>query len=133
MRRYVLGRNQVVERVTYESLPQIAGPYVHATKHNKTLYISGLTAYGTDAQPLNLIEQTKEVLYQITDVLRLENRLKSDLVKLTIFVRDISMLASIRELLFNFYEGHLPACSLVEVSKLIHPDLQVEIEAVVAL
>ena len=131
--RYVLGRNQVVERVTYESLPQIAGPYVHATKHNKTLYISGLTAYGTDAQLLNLTEQTKEVLYQITEVLRLENRLKSDLVKLTIFVRDISMLASIRELLFNFYEGHLPACSLVEVSKLIHPDLQVEIEAVVAL
>ena len=133
MRRYVLRRDQVVERVTYESLPQIAGPYVHATKHNKTLYISGLTAYGTDAQPLNLTEQTKEVLYQITEVLRLENRLKSDLVKLTIFVRDISMLASIRELLFNFYEGHLPACSLVEVSKLIHPDLQVEIEAVVAL
>ncbi|MCR9920406.1 RidA family protein, partial [Vibrio parahaemolyticus] len=27
----------------------------------------------------------------------------------------------------------LPACSLVEVSKLIHPDLQIEIEAVVAL
>ena len=92
-----------------------------------------LTAYGTDAQLLNLTEQTKEVLYQITEVLRLENRLKSDLVRLTIFVRDISMLASIRELLFNFYEGHLPACSLVEVSKLIHPDLQVEIEAVVAL
>ncbi|WP_439146377.1 RidA family protein [Vibrio sp.] len=123
----------MVERVTYESLPQIAGPYVHATKHNKTLYISGLTAYGTDAQLLNLTEQTKEVLYQITEVLRLENCLKSDLVRLTIFVRDISMLASIRELLFNFYEGHLPACSLVEVSKLIHPDLQVEIEAVVAL
>ena len=123
----------MVERVTYESLPQITGPYVHATKHNKTLYISGLTAYGTDAQLLNLTEQTKEVLYQITEVLRLENRLKSDLVRLTIFVRDISMLASIRELLFNFYEGHLPACSLVEVSKLIHPDLQVEIEAVVAL
>ncbi|MFA0570898.1 RidA family protein, partial [Vibrio gallaecicus] len=67
-------------------MPQIAGPYVHATKHNKTLYISGLTAYGTDAQLLNLTEQTKEVLYQITEVLRLENRLKSDLVKLTIFV-----------------------------------------------
>ncbi|TOH88836.1 enamine deaminase RidA, partial [Vibrio parahaemolyticus] len=42
----------MVERVIYESLPQIAGPYVHATKHNKTLYISGLTAYGTDAQVL---------------------------------------------------------------------------------
>ncbi len=132
-RRYVLGRNQVVERITYESLPQIAGPYVHATKHNKTLYISGLTAYGTEAQTSGLTEQTKEILEQISEVLRLEKRLKSDLVKLTIFVRDMSMLGSIRELLFNFYDGNLPACSLVEVSKLIHADLQIEIEAVVAL
>ncbi len=131
--RYVLGRNQVVERVTYESLPQIAGPYVHATKHNKTLYISGLTAYGTDAQVLSLTEQTKEILDQILTVLKEEGCEKSNLVKLTIFVRDISKLASIREILFYFYDGHLPACSLVEVSKLIHPDLQIEIEAVVAL
>ena len=133
MRRYVLGRNQVVERITYESLPQIAGPYVHATKYDKTLYISGLTAYGTEAQTFGLTEQTKEILEQISEVLRLEKRLKSDLVKLTIFVRDMSMLGSIRELLFNFYDGNLPACSLVEVSKLIHADLQIEIEAVVAL
>ncbi len=132
-RRYVLGRNQVVERITYESLPQIAGPYVHATKHNKTLYISGLTAYGTEAQAFGLAEQAKEILEQISEVLRLEKRLKRDLVKLTIFVRDMSMLGSIRELLFNFYDGNLPACSLVEVSKLIHADLQIEIEAVVAL
>ncbi|HCG8170011.1 TPA: RidA family protein [Vibrio parahaemolyticus] len=123
----------MVERVTYESLPQISGPYVHATKHNKTLYISGLTAYGTDAQFLSLIEQTKEILGQVAKVLRAEDCAKSNLVKLTIFVRDISKLASIRELLFHFYEDHLPACSLVEVSELIHPDLQIEIEAVVAL
>ncbi|EEX32197.1 hypothetical protein VIC_003296 [Vibrio coralliilyticus ATCC BAA-450] len=46
---------------------------------------------------------------------------------------DISLLPSIREQLFTFYEGQLPACSLVEVSKLIHPDLKIEIEATVAL
>ncbi len=133
MWRYILGRNQVVERVNYESLPQIAGPYVHATKHNNTLYISGLTAYGTGSQALDMNAQAKEVLGQIAEILRLEQRSTNDLIKLTIFVRDISMLASIRELLFNFYGGYLPACSLVEVSKLIHPDLQIEIEAVVAL
>ncbi|MCQ6498193.1 hypothetical protein NPN26_25720, partial [Vibrio parahaemolyticus] len=55
------------------------------------------------------------------------------LVKLTIFFLYISNLSSIRELLFHFYDGHLTSCSLVEVSKLIHTDLQIEIEAVVAL
>lgn len=123
----------MVERVTYANLPQIAGPYVHATKHNQTLYISGLTAYGTDAQALNMKAQTKAVLGQIAEVLRVEERATSDLIKLTVFVRDITELASIRELLFGFYDGDLPACSLVEVSQLIHPDLHIEIEAVIAL
>ena len=123
----------MVERINYEGLPQIAGPYVHAAKHNKTLYLSGLTAYGTNAQSSDLIEQSAEILLQISQILEYEERSKSDLVKLTIFVRDISLLASIRELLLQFYDGHLPACSLVEVSKLIHPDLLVEIEAIVAL
>ncbi|KGY09990.1 RidA family protein [Vibrio sinaloensis] len=123
----------MVERMTYEGFPQIAGPYVHAAKHNKTLYVSGLTAYGTGAQTSGLIEQTQEILGQLSEILKVEKRSKSDLIKLTIFVRDMSMLGSIRELLFDFYDGHLPACSLVEVSKLIHPDLQIEIEAIVGL
>ncbi len=71
----------MVERITYESLPQIAGPYVHATKHNKTLYISGLTAYGTDAQVLSLTEQTKEILDQISTVLKVEGCAKKQLSK----------------------------------------------------
>ncbi|CAK4074928.1 MULTISPECIES: RidA family protein [Vibrio] len=123
----------MVERMTYDGLPQIAGPYVHAAKHNKTLYVSGLTAYGTGAQVSGLIEQTQEILGQLSEILKVEKRSKSDLIKLTIFVRDMSMLGSIRELLFDFYDGHLPACSLVEVSKLIHPDLQIEIEAIIGL
>lgn len=123
----------MVERMTYDGLPQISGPYVHAAKHNKTLYVSGLTAYGTGAQTSGLIEQTQEILGQLSEILKVEERSKSDLIKLTIFVRDMSMLGSIRELLFDFYDGHLPACSLVEVSKLIHPDLQIEIEAIVGL
>ncbi|WNJ97152.1 Rid family hydrolase [Vibrio ruber] len=123
----------MVERIHYEGLPQIAGPYVHATKHNQTLYISGLTAYGTKAQSSDLPQQSQAILNQIATILNCEQRLKSDLVKLTIFVRDISQLATIREQLFEFYEGHLPACSLVEVSQFIHPVLQIEIEAIVAL
>ncbi|USD33685.1 MULTISPECIES: RidA family protein [Vibrio] len=123
----------MVERVNYEGLPQIAGPYVQATKHNKMLFISRLTAYGTDSQSLDMLAQSKVILGQISEILRLEQRSKSDLVKITIFVRDISMLAGVRELLFEFYDVHLPACSLVEVSNLIHPDLHIEIEAIVAL
>ncbi len=123
----------MVERINYKELPQIAGPYVHATKHDNTLYISGLTAFGTASQSLPIEEQTKSILEQISEVLRVEGKSKSDLIKLTIFVKDISKLSIIRSTLFDFYGDFLPACSLVEISGLIHPDLQIEIESVVAL
>lgn len=123
----------MVERINYEQLPQIVGPYVHATKHNQTLYISGLTAYGTHAQSSDISAQTQEILNQVLTILELEKRSRSDIVKVTIFVKDITMLATIRQELFQFYEGNLPACSLVEISQLIHPDLLIEFEAVVAL
>ncbi|WP_165313436.1 RidA family protein [Vibrio ziniensis] len=123
----------MVERINYEQLPQIVGPYVHATKHNQTLYISGLTAYGTHAQSSDICAQTQEILNQVLTILELEKRSRSDIVKVTIFVKDITMLATIRQELFQFYEGNLPACSLVEISQLIHPDLLIEYEAVVAL
>ena len=123
----------MVERVTYEGLPDIVGPYVHTTKHNKTLYVSGLTAYGTDAQHCDITTQTQEIMRQIANILQHEKCSKRDLLKLTIFVRDISQLTNVRELLFEFYEGYLPACSLVEVSKLIAPELHIEIEAIVAM
>lgn len=121
------------ERVNYPFLPAIAGPYVHAVKHQQTMYISGLTALGTDAQCSGLPEQTQAILDQISAVLDYERRTISDLIKLTIYVKDISQLGSIRMLLKHFYSGCLPACSLVEVSRLVDPALQIEIEATVAL
>ncbi|CAH1606647.1 MULTISPECIES: RidA family protein [Vibrio] len=122
----------MVQRISYEFLPQIAGPYVHAARHCETLYVSGLTAMGSPSQSENLIEQTKTILSYLSKILAEEQREKRDLIKLTIFITDINQLSEIRSVLFDFYEGYLPACSLVEVSRLIHPDLSIEIEAVIS-
>ncbi|MGI9949043.1 RidA family protein [Vibrio hyugaensis] len=118
----------MVQRISYEFLPQIAGPYVHATRHCETLYVSGLTAMGSPSKSESLIEQTS----YLSKILAEEQREKRDLIKLTIFVTDMNQLPEIRSVLFDFYEGYLPACSLVEVSRLIHPDLFIEIEAVIS-
>ncbi|KIP78284.1 RidA family protein [Vibrio jasicida] len=122
----------MVQRISYEFLPQIAGPYVHAARHCETLYVSGLTAMGSPSQSESLIEQTKTILSYLSKILAEEQREKRDLIKLTIFITDINQLSEIRSVLFDFYEGYLPACSLVEVNRLIHPDLSIEIEAVIS-
>lgn len=123
----------MIKRTIYPGLPDITGPYVHATKHRDTLYVSGLTAFGTPHQSSDFHAQTRCVLEQITRLLEHEGLDVSDLLKLTIFVTDIKQLSEIRTQLFAFYGEALPACSLVEVSRLIHPDLMIEIECIAAL
>ncbi|EDK26447.1 hypothetical protein VSWAT3_23869 [Vibrionales bacterium SWAT-3] len=75
----------MVERINYQGLPSIAGPYVHATKHNGTLYVSGLTAYGTSSQDQGIGEQTNEILSQIKQILEHEQRAVSDLIRARIY------------------------------------------------
>ncbi|MCX4029046.1 RidA family protein [Spartinivicinus marinus] len=111
----------------------MVGPYVHAVRHDKTLYVSGLTALGTDNQSKGIAEQTETVLSQLQTILEIEGCDSTNILKATLFLKSIDGLSTIRPMLVEFYGKHLPACSLVEVSSLIHPDLLVEIEAVVAL
>lgn len=117
----------------YDTIPAVKGPYVHAIEHDGTLYVSGLTALDTSAMNRGLKEQTITILQQIDLILKHHNKNKKDLIKVTIFVRDIKKISLIRQVLFNFYDGTFPACSIVEVSGLIHHDLHIEIEAIIAL
>jgi len=94
----------MVERINYKNLPTIVGPYVYATKHANTLYISGLTAMGSDAQKEGVCLQTEEILSQIDRILIAEELTKNNIIKLTIYLADISSLSKIREALFAFYE-----------------------------
>ena len=50
----------MVERINYKNLPTIVGPYGHATKHANTLYVSGLTAMGSDAQKEGFVYKLKK-------------------------------------------------------------------------
>jgi enamine deaminase RidA (YjgF/YER057c/UK114 family) len=61
----------------------------------------------------------------------------SDLVKLTVFLRDMSDLTTYREARNRFFATvtppAAPAVTLVEVSKLYGPDFPIEIEAMAAV
>ena len=39
-----------IERKNYDALGPAVGPYSHAVKNGNTLYLSGFTAFGTEAQ-----------------------------------------------------------------------------------
>ncbi|WP_039028756.1 RidA family protein [Leclercia adecarboxylata] len=120
-------------RKNYPELGEVKAPYVHSVRHGNTLYISGLTAFGTPAQHQGIAEQAEEIFSQIRKIIAAEGADFSSLIKVTIFITSFAEINALREVLYRNYGDHLPASSLVEVSRLFSPDLSVEIETIFAL
>jgi 2-iminobutanoate/2-iminopropanoate deaminase len=123
----------LLKRTNYAKLPKPGGPYVHAVRHADTLYVSGLTAFATEAQGQAVQDQARAILEQLAAVAASEGTNLKSLIKITVFLTEIADLAAIRDVLFDYLDGALPASSLVAVSALFSPDLNVEIEAILAL
>ncbi|MNH29111.1 2-aminomuconate deaminase [compost metagenome] len=122
-----------LKRINYPQLPAPGGPYVHAVRHGDTLYVSGLTAFATEAQGQTAQQRTQAVLEQLATITAAEGTNLKGLIKITVFLTEIGDLQAIRPVLFDYFDGALPACSLVAVSALFSPQVSVEIDAVVAL
>lgn len=120
-------------RRNYPALGEVKAPYVHSVKHGNTLYISGLTAFGTAAQHEGIAGQAEEIFNQIRKIVSVEEIDFSALMKVTIFVTSFEEINELRKVLYRNYGDHLPASSLVEVSHLFSSDLSIEIEAIFGL
>ncbi|GAB2183220.1 RidA family protein [Roseibium sp. LAB1] len=120
-------------RQNFEELGLPAGPYTHAVRHGQTVYTSGFTAFGTQAQSAAASPQTRAVFDQLNTIAAHYERSLKDLVKVTLFITNITDLTEIRNTLTEIYGDAVPASSLICVSGLFHPDLKVEVEAVIAV
>lgn len=121
------------ERKNYPQLGEVKAPYVHAVKHGETLYVAGLTAFGTAAQQGDMAEQAESIFDQLRAIAAAEHTSLASLLKVTIFITSFTEITALREVLYRNYGEHLPASSLVQVSGLFSADLRIEIEAIFAL
>jgi len=122
-----------IERINYPALGEVKAPYVHAVKQGNILYVSGLTAFGSVAQSGSIAEQAEVIFQQFQHIAEAEKTTLSALLKVTIFITSFADIDALRKVLFRYYGDHLPASSLVEVSRLFSPELKIEIEAILAL
>ncbi len=125
-----------LERKEYDIAP--TGPtYSRAVKAGNTMYISGCTARGTDAQGKSMMEQLEVTLNRLVSIAAEEGAGPGSFAKVTCFVTSMAKYQAdpqqMEALFTKYFEGQYPANSLVEITALAEPGLDVEIEAVVIL
>lgn len=122
-----------MERINYSELGEPVGPYSHGVKHNGALYLSGITAFGSNAQVSSIGDQALEIFRQIEIIAKTEGASLASIIKVTIFVTETESIQELREVLFKIYGPNLPASSLVQIGRLFSNDLKIEIEAILAV
>jgi len=122
-----------LQRNNYPFLGEPVGPYVHSVKHGCTLYVSGITAFGTDAQSGSIENQAKKIFEHLHEISIAEGSSLDNIIKITAFVTDLNRMNELRQTLFEIYGKNLPASSLIHVAGLFDDDLKIEIEAIIAL
>ena len=121
------------------SAPTLANPpgYSHAVEARGTMvYTSGqiaLDGQGNVVGAGDMRAQTEQVFANVKASLAAANTDFAHAVKLTVFLTDLSQenLLVFRQVRDRYLDpAHLPANSLVQVVKLVRPELMIEMEAI---
>ena len=129
--------------VRYLNPPELAPPPGHSNvvevRSGKLVFIAGQTALDREGNLVggnNLEAQADQAFRNLGVALAAAGCTAENLVKLNVFVRDMSSLPLYRKARDRFLGAvnppAAPAITLVEVSKLFRDDLLIEIEAVAA-
>ncbi len=104
--------------------------YCHAVRAGDRIWISGTVGLREDGTiPADTVDQFDLALANLDAALSAAGGKPSDIVKVTVYLTDIGDRARINPARERFFGAHRPASTLVEVSKLVLPELKVEIEA----
>lgn len=117
--------------INTDKAPAAVGPYVQAVKAGNMLFSSGQLGLvpETGALPEGVQAQTRQSLANIQAILDEAGFAKSDIVKTTVFIKDMNDFGAVNAIYADFFGDSKPARSCVEVARLPKDGL-VEIEFV---
>jgi len=124
------------EIIRSEDLSEPAGVFVQATRvpaGSDVIRVSGLTSRAKDGStfaPNDIRAQTRHILENLTKILASVGATLDDVAKVTVYITDMNDFDVIHEVRREFFVNTRPASTMVEVSKLVHDDMLIEIEAV---
>ncbi|MCH7397706.1 RidA family protein [Belliella sp. DSM 107340] len=112
--------------------PAPIGPYSQAVKAGNTLYISGQIALDAESGDLineNITEETHAVMKNLEAVLRQAGFGFDNVVKCSIFIKDMGQFGTINDAYGQYFKNNPPARETVEVARL-PKDVNVEISCI---
>ncbi|MBD2872880.1 RidA family protein [Paenibacillus arenilitoris] len=122
---------QQLQVIATDKAPAAIGPYSQAIKLGGLLFTSGqipLDASGQLAEG-GIEEQTHQVFRNLEAVLAEAGATFSDVVKATVFIKDMNQFGALNAIYASYFGDHKPARSTVEVARL-PKDVLVEIEVI---
>ena len=121
-----------MEKINATSAPAAIGPYCHAVRSGSLVFTSGQIpvdpATGTLVED-DIISQTRQVFTNLKMVLEAAGLGLKDVVKTTVYLKDMAEFPQLNEIYAEHFGEHTPARSTIQVAAL-PLDCHVEIEAV---
>lgn len=115
--------------------PQAIGTYSQAVKSGTTVYLSGQIPLVPESMQIvsdGFTEQAKQVFENVRAVCEAAGGTTNDLVKINIYLTDLSNFATVNEIMSQYFKQPYPARAALGV-KSLPKDAQIEIDGVMEL
>ena len=123
-----------IERLIVDGEAPPFSHYCHVVRAGDHVWLSGMVGMTADGEvPEDTVEQFRIAMQTIDNCLRQAGGRPDQVVKVQVFLTDISERGAINPIRQEYFGDHRPASTLLEVSALVDPRLKVEIEAVAYL
>ena len=122
--------------ISTPNAPSAIGPYSQAIRAGSLLFVSGQIpldpATGALIPEETIQAQTARVLKNLSAILEAAGATLDNVVKTTVFLRDMEDFGEMNRIYQTFFSADCPARSAVQAARL-PKDVRVEIEAIAAL
>ena len=120
----------MIKRITIPNILQPVSHYCHAVESIGIIWISGLVGMNYDGTiPVSTKDQFDIAIKDLNTCLEAVGGSSKEVVKVRIFLTDISDRTIINPKRIQYFGDHKPASTLVEISALVDPRMKVKIEA----